>query len=82
MRATVFADREVDPKVTEEFLMTQESVVDASVWLDRGRLRAHVTLAADARWNRESLRRACASQVGTLNTPEEFLFLPHRTRRA
>lgn len=81
MNTALHSRFEVDPKVTEEFLMTQDEVVDASVWLDRGRLRAHVTVSDRARWTREALQDACARQVGPGHTPDEFLVLQHRIRR-
>ena len=36
MLANMDATRIVDPKLTEEFLLTQDGVLDASVWFDHG----------------------------------------------
>lgn len=72
---------EVDYKTTEEFLLAQDEVIDASVWCYGGELRAHVTLAEEAHWDLDSLRDACTNNVGPRHTPQEFVLLRHRSRR-
>ena len=62
----------VDPKDTEQFLLAQEDVLDASVWIDGGLLRAHVTLATGARVNELLLQRACQNQLGLMQTPQKI----------
>jgi hypothetical protein len=59
----------IDPKETESFLLTQEDVLDASVWLDSGRLRAHVTPAPGSHLDEKHLREACESNLGARKTP-------------
>jgi hypothetical protein len=71
----------VDPKAVEEFLSAQEEVVDASVWIDGGELRAHVTLAEHAQWDHAALRDLCSNHVGVRHTPQDFVLLRHRSRR-
>jgi hypothetical protein len=73
MLANMDATRIVDPKLTEEFLLTQDGVLDASVWFDQGQLRAHVTLAPAVRLDAHRLGDLCAATVGPEHTPREFV---------
>ena len=69
----------IDPKITEEFLLTQEDVLDASVWIDREGLRAHVTPVPGASLNELLLRGVCAAHIGHEQTPSQILmFESHR----
>jgi len=74
--------RSVDPKVTESFLMTQDGVLDASVWFDHGKLRAHVTLEATAECDPKKLSELCAVTVGRDHTPSEFVVIDASNRVA
>ena len=65
----------IDPKITEDFLLTQEDVLDASVWMDRGALRAHVTQAPGSNLTEITLRGVCAAHIGTRQTPSEILLI-------
>lgn len=67
--------RSIDPKRTEEFLLSQEGVVDASVWFERGRLRAHVTLERLVRVDASDLANRCAVEVGEDHTPSDFVVI-------
>jgi hypothetical protein len=64
----------IDPKITEEFLMTQEGVVDASVWLDDGHFRAHATVHEGGA-SEQQLLRACVTVIGQRFTPEAIEIL-------
>ena len=77
-----YAFSPVDTKVTEQFLLTQPGVVDASVWYDHGRLQAHVTLLDSADWTPRSLRILCACELGLNFTPAEFILMNTRARAA
>jgi hypothetical protein len=72
----------VDPKVTEGFLLSQQGVLDASVWYVEGVMHAHVTLADTTEWTPRTLRLACACELGLHYTPREFVVLNARTRAA
>lgn len=65
----------VDPKHTEQFLLTQEDVLDASVWLDGGELSAHVTLAPGSRFDELGLRAVCEVELGHPQTPHQFVLM-------
>lgn len=69
----------VDPKNTEHFLLTQDDVLDASVWFDGAALRAHVTLAPGATTDEHLLKRACMTQLGFDQTPSAFVLVAPRT---
>jgi len=62
----------VNPKVTEEFLLAQDDVLDASVWISDGALSAHVTPAPGANLDPSKLIGACFDGVGSLHTPKQI----------
>jgi hypothetical protein len=69
----------IDPKETESFLLMQDDVMDASVWLVGGLLRAHVTLAPGAKLDEPFLKSACQAHLGLLQTPLQIeLIAPMR----
>jgi hypothetical protein len=72
----------VDPKKTEQFLLSQEDVVDASVWLESGELSAYVTITPDARVDSEMLRYACAAHIGENQAPQNVTLVCARRRVA
>ena len=72
----------IDPKMTEEFLMTQDDVQDASVWLEHGQLHAHVTPAPGSSIDPQLLCTACAAQIGAKQTPGEIMMIAPRVRTA
>lgn len=69
-------------KETEQFLMSQPDVLDASVWMNEGRLMAHVTLAEGSQWTERLLRVACAKALGLEHTPSEFVLFGTRLKVA
>lgn len=77
-----FIPGSVDPKTTESFLLMQRDVLDASVWMDDGRLHAHVTVHDDSHWSPGNLRLACAEELGLHQTPIEILLYCARKRAA
>jgi hypothetical protein len=68
----------VDPKITEEFLLTQENVLDASVWLDQGALRAHVTPVPGVSLDELTLKGVCAAHIGDRQTPNDIVLIAPR----
>lgn len=72
----------VHTKVTENFLLSQPDVIDASVWMNEGQLMAHVTLAEGSRWTASSLRTTCAKELGLEYTPSEVVLFGARMRVA
>jgi len=72
----------LDPKITENFLLSQPGVLDASVWFVEGQMHAHVTLSDMADWTPKALRLACACELGIQHTPREFVVLNARSRAA
>lgn len=81
MAALYVLDR-INPKVTENFLLTQPDVLDASVWIAGGRMHAHVTVHDESTWSTGALKLACAEELGIHLTPAEILFLYARKRAA
>ena len=69
-------------KVTEEFLLNQPDVLDASVWMSDGRLMSHVTLSDSSAWTERALRVACAREIGLEYTPSEIVLMGARIRVA
>lgn len=72
----------INPKLTEEFLLAQDDVLDASVWIDRGQLRAHVTLDPDSRTNTILLRGVCVAEIGVDQTPNEIVVIAPQQRNS
>lgn len=72
----------VDPKRTERFLLSQDDVVDASVWFESGELSAYVTVAPDARIDPDTLRFACAATIGENHAPQNVTLVSARRRTA
>lgn len=71
---------QVDPKVTEQYLLTQPDVVDASVWFEQGEMHAHVTLLDSALVTARDLRILCACELGLHHTPRDFVCLSARPK--
>lgn len=61
-----------EPKVTENFLLGQEGVVDASVWWDGRYLQAYVTLLDSTIWSANALRAICMDNLGLHQTPQNI----------
>jgi hypothetical protein len=76
------AAKRINPKITEEYLLTQPDVVDASVWFDQGELKAHVTLLDTATTSAKELRILCACELGLQHTPSHFVCLAARPKAA
>jgi hypothetical protein len=76
------AVRGIDPKITESFLLSQPSVVDASVWFLEGNLQAHVTVLDDAEVSRRSLQASCMEELGLHQTPRDILLIQARPKAA
>jgi hypothetical protein len=72
----------IDPRKTEEFLLSQDDVIDASVWIEAGELSAYVTVTPDARTNPDKLRYACAAHIGENHVPQNVTLVCARPRAA
>ena len=70
----------IDPKLTENFLLTQPDVLDASVWMRDDRLVAHVTLPDETTWTPKKLQSACAFELGLHQTPRDFFIVQARLK--
>ena len=65
----------VDLRRTENFLLSLDDVTNASVWLDSGKLCAHVSMLKDANWTESALKRSCYESIGFTQTPHSILLL-------
>jgi hydroxymethylglutaryl-CoA reductase len=70
----------IDPKITEEFLLAQEEVIDASVWIFQRRLRAHVTSTNGSGLSETVLKQICENCIGHEQTPEAIVLIPYQRR--
>lgn len=68
-------------KDTENFLLSQPDVIDASVWLEDGRLTAQVTLQEGSHWTEKLIKLACAKELGLASTPSDVLLMGARSLR-
>ena len=66
---------QINPKVTESFLLMQPDVLDASVWLSDGRMHAHVTVHDESNLSSGALKLVCAEELGLHQTPAEIVFV-------
>lgn len=64
----------INPTLTEQFLLRQPEVVDASVWYTRGCLKAAVTLLDGARVEARALKAKCGRLLGNNQVPTEITF--------
>jgi hypothetical protein len=74
------SSREADPKATERVLLHQPDVLDASVWLAKGRMMAHVTVGEDVEVSKKALQEACKAELGIQGMPNEILLIRSRRR--
>ncbi len=65
-----------DPRRIEAFLLSQDGVLDASVWFGRDALRAQVTPVAHAVVSGAALRDACVESLGEAQSPDSILVVP------
>jgi hypothetical protein len=77
-----FARQHIDPKITEQYLLTQSDIVDASVWFEHGEMKAHVTLLDTSSLTPQELRLQCACELGLHLTPKHFVCLNARPKAA
>lgn len=73
---------QLDPKVTEAFLLSFPDVLDASVWMGDHELAAHVSLHEHSALGEADLRRACAQELGLLQAPRSISLSVARLRAA
>lgn len=64
----------INPSLTEQFLLRQPDVVDASVWYTRGCLKAAVTLLDGACIEARALKAKCRMLLGKNQVPTEITF--------
>lgn len=65
----------VDPKITEQFLLEQEEVEDASVWIRDKKLHAHVTRSKGSQLDETSLKSFCEYHIGAEQTPTQIILI-------
>ena len=64
----------INPMLTEQFLLRQPEVVEATVWYTRGCLNAAVTLLDGARVEARALQTKCRQLLGKNQVPSEITF--------
>lgn len=70
-RRSSLRDR-IQPKLTEEFLLSLDGVIDASVWFDSDQLRAQVIVHEDVPWTSNALQQQCLLGLGIHQTPRSI----------
>ena len=73
---------QVDPKLTEVFLLHIPAVVQASVWMRNGVMSAHVVVHDDSGITARSLKASIAEELGLHQTPYEITVSQARLRAA
>ena len=68
--------RTSDPRRIEAFLLSQDGVLDASVWFQNDGLRAHVTPVSHTAVCAVELRKACVEGLGEAQAPDSILVVP------
>jgi hypothetical protein len=64
-----------DLKGVESFLMSLPYVTDASVWISKGKLLAHVTVPGFAPVVPNGIRAECLKSLGLHQTPAEVFLI-------
>lgn len=72
----------IDPRLTEQFLLNQPSVINASVWYHRGGLHAEVAVVDDGQTTPERLMKQCSRALGLKQAPKEITLVAVRPRAA
>lgn len=80
--ASAVNESRVDLKATESFLLNQEGVIDASVWLNNGDLIANIVVYDERRVTADNLQRACLVELGERQTPKQLMLMSNRRRSA
>jgi hypothetical protein len=65
----------IDLKKTEEYLLDQPGVLDASVWWSRGEMYAQVTVLENHSVDPQGLQRACLETLGAHQTPRNLTLM-------
>jgi len=71
-----------DLKTTEYFLLTQEGVLDASVWYTGGDMMANIVVYDGMSVRAEDLQRACMIELGAHQTPKNIMLMNSRRKTA
>lgn len=61
--------RSIDPKLTENYLMSLVGVIDASVWWQEDHLHAHVTVLDASPIAAKQFKSCCMEDLGLHQTP-------------
>lgn len=69
MHLYIASNDEIDTVKIERFLMVQDGVVDARVWVQNGTVLARITVVEDVICDEGDLRTACERELGSSNTP-------------
>jgi hypothetical protein len=79
MVTTEVMPREINPKLTEAFLLSQSAVLDASVLWHDGNLYAYVTVDEGSEIRPVDLQRECVEVLGLHQTPRNIKLMRGRT---
>lgn len=68
----------INPKLTEDFILSLPHVVDAKVGWSSGSLSAHVTLDDEAAYTPQQLQLKICDELGLHQTPRSIQFSSSR----
>jgi len=71
----------INPRLTEQYLLSMTEVIDASVMWSEGVLHAYVTVPDDLPVSRHALQSRCMEELGLHQTPRVITFMRARTRQ-
>jgi hypothetical protein len=72
--------RGINPKITEQYLLSLNDVLDASVLWCEGDLHAYITVPEDEVMSRGDIQKSCMEELGLHQTPRQITFMRARTR--
>lgn len=78
----VIHSKSFDLGVIEGHFLSLDEVTNASVWLDAGVLRAHVSILKGSRWTENLLKSNCYEQLGLMQTPHSILLITHEANNS
>ena len=80
--AFVVNESRIDLKATESFFLSQDGVIDASVWFTDGDLVANIVVYDERKISAEDLKRACSLELGVRQTPKQLMLMTNGRRSA
>ncbi len=81
MQLRVAQSGDLDPCLTQSFLLSHEGILDATVWMAKGTLLSRIVVCEHFTASEFDLQKACQKKLGLEQTPRMIL-MERSIRRA